>query len=277
MVLEELANKNASRVTTKLNSMESVVAGNTAVLRCPVGLIYHKVIMRYSGITLAQMKEIVWKVGTKVIRRYKNGEEVKMINDFYAREEESGFLTFWFSEDEFNQLYQRDNFSIPTYGARSFNLEIDIDNAAANPVMEFWAVNGAPNETNNLGGSIVKIRRLPSIPLVQGENDITTIPPLSFIKSIHFKTNNMTSLRLLSDTVEVLNVDVDVTKALQKQAKYARVPSSNVFTFDWTLTGTPNSAIMAQGVRDLRFKPVMSTTETVDVVVEYIDSVGGPV
>jgi hypothetical protein len=56
-------------LTKKMPSFEGVGAGQTATVRLPVGLRFHKLIVPYSGVTLAQMTEMRVIANGKVFQR----------------------------------------------------------------------------------------------------------------------------------------------------------------------------------------------------------------
>lgn len=263
---------NASRITTKMPSFKSVVSGDTAILSMPLGLTYDSLVIKRTGLSTDDIKNVKLKIGTTVIQEFKDFTEIETINKYYNRYEKSGYTTLYFVRREFNLLSQRDTYSIATYGIKSFSLECDIKEGVAVAIkLEAWAVQSPPKAQS----AIIKFRRFPSIKLEVGENDVTSIPAKSRILAMHWKSANMDELRLLADKSNVYEVTKPVAQITQRQAKFARVPQVGYFHVDWALTGTPNSAIMVNGVGDLRFKPHMLDAEVVDVMVEYIDIVQG--
>lgn len=271
----------SSRITTKLQSFDNVKPGDTAVLRINPGLTYEKLMFKLTDMIPEDMLNVKLKVGTKVIQSYKNGGEIAFLNRYYKRVEEAGYLTLHNVRAEMNNLAQRDRFAIATLsddlGAKvtSFTIEFEVkvNNPAQTPKIEAYAVQTPAR--SGVGRDIVKVRRVSSLDLVAGENEITSIPALAHIMGIHFLTNKIEKIELLSDTTKVFDATREIMQITQKQAKYARVPQTNATHMDWCLTGTPSSAIRAQGVVDFRFKVTTSEAVIADVLIEYIDPIHG--
>ena len=270
----------SSRITTKLQSFDNVNPGDTAVLRINPGLTYEKLIFKLTNMAPSDMLNVKLKVGTKVIDSWKTGAEIGFLNKYYGRvEQNNSYLTLHNVRPEMNTLAQRDRFAIATLTddnnnkVRAFTFEFDVKEGLQSPKIEAWAVQTPAR--SGVGRDIVKVRRMSSVVMVQGENEITDIPALGHIMAVHFLTNKIEKIQLFSETTKVFDATREIMQITQKQAKFARVPQSNATHMDWCLTGTPSSAIRAQGVVDFRFKVTTSEAVTSDVLVEYIDPIHG--
>ena len=60
-------------------------AGSTAVINCPLGLTYESIIFQYSGVTLAQIKDLRVVVNGKVIQEYDTADQLDKLNQYYGR------------------------------------------------------------------------------------------------------------------------------------------------------------------------------------------------
>lgn len=85
-----------------LPSITNVVAGSTATLNVPVGVTYHAINFEYSGVTLAQMKNIEVQINGKTIQEYVDGTRLQDMNKYYSRHTENGILTLWFDRIEYD-------------------------------------------------------------------------------------------------------------------------------------------------------------------------------
>ncbi|MCS6238012.1 hypothetical protein G3495_23445, partial [Shewanella baltica] len=92
------------RTTVKLPSFSNVAAGNTATLELPIGRTYDKIHIAYTGVTLAQMKNIRLEVNGKAILEFKDGQALADYNKFYKRNTANGILDLHFKRDELKTL-----------------------------------------------------------------------------------------------------------------------------------------------------------------------------
>ncbi len=83
-------------LTRKMPSWEGVAAGQTATVRLPIGNTYHKLLVPYSGVTLAQMDEIRVIANGKTIQRLIGGDVLDSMNQFDGRNAAGGILTIDF-------------------------------------------------------------------------------------------------------------------------------------------------------------------------------------
>ena len=145
------------RLTKKLPSLANVGAGQSATLNCPVGLSYDRIEIEYAGVTLAQMKNIEVVINGKPVMTFKDGARVESLNDYYGRPKTAGFLTLHFARPEMKTLEQQRLTSVGTVDVATLAVNIDIDAAAAAPVIKAHAVQSEPAPL----GAFIKSTRIP--------------------------------------------------------------------------------------------------------------------
>jgi hypothetical protein len=271
-----VAEVNSSRVFKKAIPWKNVVASNTAVLNFNLGNTYDSVLTKYTGITLAQMKNIKVKIGVKTVMEFKDGEEIELINKFFNRKEKAGYLTLHFVQQYMNTLAQRQMFAVSTNGIASFTLEFDIDAAAVNPKLESSVII-SPAKLIVDNSRMLKFRRINSQAMVAGVNDMMDIPNIASIAQIFFLKDDVEKVELLADGIELLNIEKETLQIYQEQARHERVPDNDYTCVDWTLGSTPHSAIAVQGVQDLHFKLTCTTAGVMDILIAYYDHPFGKV
>ena len=125
-----------ARKFIKLPSLSNVVANSRATLSVPVGVTYHKIDFKYSGISPSQMKNIRVKINGKPIQEFLTGTRLNDINKYYKRHVENNIITLWFDSTHFDNIALRRATAIGTMDVSTFEIEFDIDSSATNPVIE---------------------------------------------------------------------------------------------------------------------------------------------
>ncbi|HET8882609.1 MAG TPA: major capsid protein P2 [Solimonas sp.] len=277
------------RLTLPMPNANNVAAGQTATWDLPIGRRYHNLFLEYSGVTLPQMTEIRITANGSVIHRY-SGAERDSMNQFDGRAAAAGVLVVPFdryalySQGGEERTAIQTNSADPKTGVKivNFKVEIDIDAAAAAPVINITA-----EQSNNLTGALAgpgKILRI--LPFVRtftasGEVELSDLPKATegpayqFINRVFFKSANMTKLEIVQDNVQLFKR----TKALNErlQSDGVRVPQSGYFAFDPVEAGYDYELLplvypTGAPVQDFRYKPTLSAGETVKAIVEYLGS-----
>ncbi|HTR01310.1 MAG TPA: major capsid protein P2, partial [Candidatus Acidoferrum sp.] len=163
-------------LSQKLQSFNSVAAGQTASLRLEIGYTYKTIYVVYAGITLAQMTAIRLKANGNTIRDFPSGADLDKMNQFDTMAAANGILAIPLERFRMSTRVEREYTAIgtgmpydpnPTVagGARNVNynpvvistlqLEIDIDAAASAPVLSAYTERDQPSPT----GRILKLER----------------------------------------------------------------------------------------------------------------------
>lgn len=261
------------KLTTKLPSFEGVSAGATATLRMPIGRTYEKLLISYSGVTLAQMQEVRLVANGKTIRRYVGADLMDTINKFDRQNAADGILTLNLSrpglitkagrEDTLLGTGVRPNEDYPVT-ITTLQLEIDLAADATSPSLSCKAVQSAPRPLDK----VMKLRRFGYAPSASGEFEIADLPRGDLINRIVFESDKIDSLKIERDN----RVIFERTKAENEdiQSNGVRTPQSGYFVYDPTEEGYGSEPLVTANVQDLRIILTMSGADQVPVNVEYI-------
>jgi len=264
------------RTTVKLPSFSNVAAGNTATLELPIGRTYDKIHVQYSGVTLAQMKNIRVEVNGKAILEFKDGQALADYNKFYKRNTAVGVLDFHFKRDEMKTLLEGRMFGLGTKSGASgiisnVTMRIEIDTAATAPKLEASAIQSDSAEI----GYITKIKNFP-VALNTGVTEIDKIPrPASAsIAAIHIVTSaTVTKVELEMDSLKAFEGNKTLIEKIQ--VDHGRNPQTDRVTLDFVLEGDMLQALPLKGLQDLRIRVYTDDAAAAVVVVEYFDGLAG--
>lgn len=253
-----------------LPSLTNVVGGSTATLNVPVGVTYHAIHFEYSGVTLAQMKNIEVQINGKTIQEYVDGTRLQDMNKYYSRHTEAGILTLWFDRIEYDNIMLRRTTAIGTANVSTFQIKMDIDAAATTPVIKAFAT-VSPNRPLEL---ITKVKRWVVSNSATGTKEVSDIPREGRIPTMFFFKSDINDCEVQINGVRIY----ELGKALggKVQADHGRTPDDSKYTaIDFHLEGDPAQALAVQGVADFRLRPNFGTSGTADLVVEYLTTFNG--
>ena len=260
------------RVTNKLPSLTNVSAGSTAVLNLPLGLTYDFIQLEYSGVTLAQMKNIKLEVNGKIIQEFKDGNQIVFLNTYHGRPADAaGFLTLWMIRPEMHTLQDQRLTALGTSDIKTLTLRFDIDAAATAPAVKAHAVQSEPQPF----GLCTKIKSFVSSTAVAGVQEIDNLPTnAARIGAIHLVKPDITDVEVTIDSMVAFQASKALAENIQK--KYGKVPQTASAThIDWMLEGDMGQALTTQGVQDFRIKPTHGAAGQLDILVEYLDGLAG--
>lgn len=258
------------RITKKLPSLANVSAGQTATLNCPVGLTYDRIELEYSGVTLAQMKNIEVVINGKPVMTFKDAARVEKLNDYYGRAKTAGFLTLHFARPEMVNLRDQRVTALGTLDVATLAINVDIDAAAEAPVIKGHAVLSEPQPL----GAFVKVREFQYDASVSGPLEISTLPKGPRIMAAHFFKSDVNDLEVEIDSQKVFDGSKSLVEAVQKG--YGRVPQTADAThFDTVLEGDPAQSLVTANAQDLRFRADLATAGALSVLIEYLDGFAG--
>lgn len=260
-----------SRKFNLLPSFSNVSAGSTATLEIPVGVTYDRIMVEYSGVTLSQLTNVQVVVNGKAIWQFKDAQRLHDINSYYKkRNAQAGVLDFWFIRPEFDNIDLRRLTALGTADVSTLSIKMTIDGAAANPQL----VAHASKSMQSPLGMITKYREYPASSATAGMKDIDNLPKEGRIAAIHFFKDDITKVDVELDSVKAY--ELSKTLGEKVQSDWSRAPlSAKATSVDFTTEGNPATALIVEGVRDMRFRPVLATAGAFDVVVEYLTGFAG--
>ncbi|WP_163557150.1 major capsid protein P2 [Halomonas sp. NO4] len=267
------------RLTQRMPSLSNVSAGGTATLNMPIGRTYERLILAYSGVTRAQMKQIRLLIDGKPVIEFADAEQAAALNKYYGRHDSAGHLTLWFVRPEMQRLEHQRLTGIGT-GDREGNgrvstlqLELDIDAAAANPKITAHAVQSDPKPL----GMLNKIKRFTYSSATAGTFEIDNIPRGPRLMAVHFKktADDVSRVEVEQNSRKIVEGDKALLQFLQKEA--GRTPQATYLAVDWTQEGDVYQSIATdpREIQDQRFRLTLETAGAVDVLVEYLDNFAG--
>lgn len=271
------------RKIIKLPSFNNVAKGSTAVLNCPVGLTYDKIVIPYTGVTLEQMQNIELRINGRPIMQFTDAAQIDNINTFYGWPDEAGFLTLHFLRPWMANLAMQRLTALGTSDVSTMSLHIDIDAAAAAPELEATAHQSGATRL----GSFVKVRSYPRSFATSGTVEIDNIPRSARISAIHLFKADVSKIELEMDSIKLVDMSKPMSEVLAKKASpKGRIPISAECTHvDLCLDGDVRHVLVPCGdsgatppllpAQDLRLRPTIDTPGLVDVVVEFLDGFGG--
>lgn len=267
----------------KLPTIANVAAGNTVTINMPVNNTYEAVHLYFSGVTAAQLKNIKLEANSRMISEWPDAVRLQSIDAHYDRVTVSGVLIFNFNRPELHQLGDRRFFGFdtsPTQGIQTANISIDIDAAAAAPVLTAYAqtvisIAGVPNY-------LTKIRRMFVNVSAAGTFEIDNIPkPIgASIAAIHLYMPDdadgdalcqITKAELLVDGTNWHDLGAEIAANFQiVNGRDPQVADSAVV--DLILDGDIKHALpLTKNIQDFRLRCEAASSGQVEIMIEYID------
>lgn len=269
------------RMTVKLPSLSNVQASSTATLNAPPGRSYDRIIFNYSGVTLAQLKNIRVEVDGKPIQEFKDGVQLIDINKYYQRHDKDGFFTLWFARPEMNSLEHQRLTRLGTgVGSgdnaqgvvQTLQISMDIDAAAEAPKIEAHAVQSDPSPL----GYITKVKQFVMSSATAGNFEIDSIPKGPRILAIHFFKSDVTKVEVEQNSRKITEGSKDLMEFLQRESERAPM-TAKATTVDYTMEQDLFNSLETRPdlIRDQRFRLTLASPGEVRVVVEYLDGFAG--
>lgn len=268
-------------------TMEGVTAGETALCKMPIGRKFHWLDLVYSGVTLAEMKEIRIILNGEVVQRFSATQRDKM-NQFYGLEAAAGVLCIPFDRFKMKNRDQEQPTAINT-GGRSergdaisaFMVEVDIDAAALAPNLKLWAE--MSNRSEGGAGVVQRIRKESRAIGGAGELEVSDFKYGSKIyQSINAifmepSAGTISKAEIWRNTYRSFNRTVALNEKAQKQG--VRAPVAGMFVIDTTERGYGANQVPLfdeKGVKlsDFRVVAHCSAAATVNYIIEYMGELG---
>lgn len=263
------------RMTVKLPSLSNVAKGSTATLNFPIGRTYDQVRLKLTNLNLDEVQNIELLANGKVFQSFKDGAQVKFLNDYYGRPADpTGQLTIHFVRPEMADLVQRRLFAVGTQDLQTLTLRFDIPATTASvnePVVEAWAVQSEPAPM----GVITKVKRFPFASSVAGLQEIDKIPTGGArIAAIHLVKGDLKKAEVEMNSVKVFDAEKAIAEGIQIAA--GRTPQTATAShLDWILEGDTGQALVTEGLQDFRVRIDHTAAGAGEMIVEYIDGLAG--
>lgn len=277
-------------VTAVMPDAASTTAGTTAVWNLPIGRTFHRLLLTYTGITLAQMLAIRVKANGETIMELGTGTELDARNQYDGMQVSAGVLVLDFERRNLQDPKERYLFCIGTGAVhhpadktaasqleadklnareiKTLTLEIDIDAAAAAIVMTpLKAIQSGPRPLH-----WVRRMRKYSFSAINGVVDFLQLArntsQAQYINRLFLKGATITKGQIFMDSLEVWNRLVAENSREQKNGW--RVPQAGYFVIDPTESGSGSNNIDTRHVQDFRLTVTDSAAETVTVYAEQV-------
>lgn len=258
-----------AQLIKKMPSLSNVASGQTCTLQLPIGLTYDCVQLVHNAANLAHASNVRVIVDGKDIMTFKDFAEIKLLNDYYGRLEQTGITTIWFTHPEMSDLTNRRAPALGTSDVSTLVIQFDINASWASPSVTAYALQSPPD----VSGLITKIKAYNATFGASGKVDIDNIVKAGRIKAMHLFKSDITACdvevngRLIHESVSALN------QAVQKQ--YGRTPQTGMYTIDFANEGEILAALITDGIFDFRVRPTIGTSGAVRILVEYLDAFAG--
>ena len=263
-----------SRPFLKLPSFDGVAAGQTATLKLPIGFRYHQLFISYAGVTLAQLTEIRVLANGKLLQRF-SATERDILNQFDGRPAAAGILVLPFDRYGMKNRAAEEETALNTGVAdsrgiaiNSLHIEIDIDAAAAAPVLSAKAERSAPvPDGPGLLPFIYKMNRSVDV----GEFSISDIPygrlETQALEKMMLTTTAITSVRVERDTFPVIERTIAENDLVQTEG--VRVPVAGYEFIDFTERGYAANLLGLVGLNDFALRMDVTGAGNIPMIVQY--------
>lgn len=271
-------------ITRKMNSAEGVGGGQTATVKCQISNTFQNFMVTYTGVTLAQMKEVRLVINGDVERRWIGADEIDRINQFEGRSAANGVLII--DTERFHQRLRqgREITAIGTgltsndprnanYKVNTMYLEIDIDAAASNPVLKVKANQREPR----LAGLILKRRVTHHSVGAAGKYEISDLHQAGEeITRIFFNSKKIGNVEIMRNNATVFertrkeNEKIQIDEGLNPSALNDTGTGNNFYCYFPGESGYLDDTLVTAGVNDLRFYLDMEGADDFTIAVESI-------
>lgn len=272
------------RIEQKMPPFEGVSAGNTALIKLPIGRRFHSLFIEYSGVTLAQMTEIRVMANGKVFQRYSATERDKM-NQHIGMAAAAGILEIPFDRKGLKNRDQEELTAVNTRvgdsagnAINSFTVEIDISGAAVAPAL---SMNATQSEAVAGGpGLMLNIRKDTRSPAGAGKFEIADFiyntPTSQTLNRVYFvpSTGSISEVQIERDLYNIFQRKTALNEKVQVDGGAGRALVSGWWIVDTTEHGYGANNIGLGGVQDFRYTLDVSGAMTITAISEYIGVLG---
>ncbi len=273
------------RYDLRMPAPDSVAAGQTTVMKFPIGNRFHNQQLAYSGTTFtpAHMSEIRVYANGKVIQTF-SGTDRDTMNQFDGLAAANGILIIPFDRLNLKTLAAEEQTAIDTGPAldgkgqriTSFYMEIDIAATAVAPKLSATAT--VSESLGKGAGDILHIKRDTRSAAGAGQFDVSDLsygkPTSIALNRVWFKPSagQIDKVRIERNTT----VLYERSKALNEvmQANGVRVPQAGYQVIDRTESGIGGDPIPLVGANDFRYILEASAAMTLTIFSENIGVLG---
>lgn len=254
----------------KLPAFSPYAAGSDFSLRIPVTWTYQNIMIEFSGVTPAQLKNLELRVNGKPLQRYSSAQVLIDINTFHKRSDDAtdGVLNFWQIRPELLNMIERQMTALGTADLSTVTLHGEIDAAAAAPVLSAHA----EVSKNQPAGLLNHVREYVASFGTTGQLEIDNLPTpaRASLAAIHLGKSDISDLEIYVDNRPIW----DATKALGEKILKNRNKTSVSARYthaEFIGKGSLNDSFKFSGVSDFRLKPTLDTSGNINIVVEMLD------
>lgn len=258
------------KVTRKLPSFEGVAAGQTATLRCTIGLTYHQILIAYSGATLAQLDALRVIANGQIIWRVTEVSKLDLINRFQGRAAASGVIVVDFDRHNLRTIDGEEVTALGTGHPEDANpittlsIEVDVNAAASSPVLSAKAIQSEARPV----GLVKHIREFNYTASATGLFEISDLPKGHIYNQVFFGNDGVvgyTSITMERDNF----IGFDRSKAENEliQNDGYRTVQGDFLVYDPTENGAGSEGLATMNVNDLRFRMQVGATGQIPVTV----------
>lgn len=280
-----------------MQAMEGVAAGSTATLDLPTGLTYHNLSIKYSGITLAQMRIKVLANNKEIFNR--TGAELDIENRFNGKPAANGILLLSFLRENLRDRIQEELTALPTVGVgqsdgnyyiTKLRIEIEIDAGAASPALQISAVQSPNYEKVTMNGKafpvgaagIILHRKSYPKDLIGGAAELANLPrgnvTNSLLNKITFVAPSGTAvskLKLMRDDKVLFERDKATNNFHQANGKRVPQTASRHYAIDPSEKGYGIAPFdISRGFADVRFTIENDNGGKFLILTEYLGLLG---
>lgn len=271
-----------SRIEQRMPPFEGVAAGNTALIKLPIGRRYHSLYLIYAGITLAQMTEIRVMANGKVFQRFSATERDSM-NRFIGLAVAGNILKIPFDRIGLKNREQEELTAVNTgtpdpqgNAINSFTIEIDLDGTAVAPQLQMMATQSA-----GVGGGpgvMLNIRKDSRSSASAGELEVSDLlyntPISQALNRVYFKPSagNITRVVVERDLYNIWERGTALNERIQSDGE--RTPQAGYWVLDTSEQGYGANVISLKGIQDFRYRLDCSGAMTINTISEYLGVLG---
>lgn len=259
------------REHAKLPTVYNVTPGGEFTLECPVRPTYEKITLKLTNITPAQLTALEIRVDGRPVQRFKDAVRVNAINNYYKRGVTGGYVDFHFTRPEMASVFEQRMTALGTADIKTLTIVGKIDAACVSPAVEAYAIRSEPQPI----GLITKIREFPMSFAVSGQVDIDKIPlSRAALAAIHLFKSDVSACTVEANNAKIYERPKEAGE--HDQSGRNRTPQNAACThLDFMLEGSIREALTTEGIQDFRLRPTIASSGSLDVVVEYLDGIGG--
>lgn len=267
------------RRTILMPPADGVAAGNRPTFRLPIGQRYHNLFLVLSGVTVAQIAQIVVKVNNDVIHRY-SGTVRNRLNKFFGLAD-AAEAVLQIPFDRINLLAKdfMESTAINTnvadangYVVSSLTVELALAAGAYTPVIDLYAETsdakaGGPGDVQRILGRTLTAPAIGENQFILNDSQIGDSKHL-LLDWAFFDTADIDKLEIEIDNNTRFRRTADLNNYVQANGK--RVPDANAFVVDTSENGYGTEVLPLTGLRDFRYIAEMSGSGAFDIYEGYI-------